>query len=64
MAVGIVAGLKRRDHGATDRACIEWPVHRLQMKFHTALVAPARPFDHPAALPQRAALHQGQAAGL
>src|SRR5215213_8257499 len=33
IAVGIVAGLKRRHHGTTDQACIEWPVHRLQMKF-------------------------------
>jgi hypothetical protein len=29
------------------------------MKFQSALVAPALQFDHPVALPHRAALHQG-----
>jgi hypothetical protein len=36
--VGIVAGL---DHDAIGQACIEWPVRRPQMKFQSALVAPA-----------------------
>jgi hypothetical protein len=34
------------------------------MKFHFALVAPVPQFDHPVALPHRAALHQGRVAGL
>jgi hypothetical protein len=51
--VGIVAGL---DRDAIGQACIEWPVRRPQMKFQSALVAPALQFDHPEALPHRAAL--------
>jgi hypothetical protein len=49
IAVAIVTGLKRRDHDAIGRACIEWPTRRQPLKFQSAGGAPALQLDSAAA---------------